>query len=106
MHDALPARVKMAPPKKLPKPKFADAVAPEQGKRLSAVAGERSLFDALLSEFEAVYKAAELKAIAECYVGFGVDKKKKDDIIKVMRNWQRECELSDSSHAAQSKVGV
>ena len=30
----------------------------------------------------------------------------KDDIIKMMRNWQREGELSDASHAAQSKVGV
>jgi hypothetical protein len=107
--DAIAARVKRVKPPKQPKPKkpkFADAQAPNLGRSLTAVADHRARFDALLNEYEAAYKPAELKAIAHCFMGYAVDKKKKADIIKAMRNWQREAELNDDLHAAQAKQTV
>lgn len=108
--DAITARVKRTQPPKMrgkaAKPKFADAVAPNLGHKLSAVAGQRARFDALLNEYQAAYKPAELRAIAHCFMGYEVDKKKKDEIIKAMRNWQLEAELNDDIHAAQAKIGV
>jgi DNA-binding ferritin-like protein (Dps family) len=107
--EAIAARIKRVKPKKPPKPKkpkFADAQAPDLGRRLTAAAHQRARFDVLLNEYEATYKAAELKAIAHCFMGVDVDKTKKPDIIKAMRNWQREAELNDDLHAAQAKQRV
>lgn len=107
--DAIAARVKRAKPPKQPKPKkpkFADAQAPDLGRALTAAAHQRARFDALLNEYEVAYKPAELKAIAHCFMGYEVDKTKKADIIKAMRNWQREAELNDDLHAAQARQQV
>jgi hypothetical protein len=111
VREAIAARVKKAPPPKpskqpkVPKPKFAD-LAPELAQKLKVAACDRSRFDALLNEFEESYKATELKVIAARYMGFDVDKKKKADIVKAVRNWQREEELNSDSHASQAKAGL
>jgi hypothetical protein len=111
VQEAIAARVKKAPPPKPPKlpkvakPKFAD-LAPELAQRLRAAACDRSRFDAVLKEFEESYKATELKVIASRYLGFDVDKKTKEDIVKAVRNWQREEELNSASHASQAKAGL
>lgn len=107
--DAISARCKRAKQnksRKATKPKFADAQAPDIGLRLTAAAHQRALFDAFLNELEAAYKPAELKAIALCFMGYDVGKTRKADIIKAMRNWQREAELNDDLHAAQAKHPV
>jgi DNA-binding ferritin-like protein (Dps family) len=107
--EAIAARVKRAPAKKPPKPKkpkFAEAQAPDLGRRLAAAAHQRARFDALLNEYETDYKPAELKAIAHCFMGYEVNKTKKADIIKAIRNWQREAELNDDLHAAQARQPV
>ncbi len=104
--NAAVAKKESAPKKQPPKPKFADALAPDLGRKLTAAAHQRARFDVLLKEYEAAYKPAELRAIAHCFMGYDVDKKKKGDIIKAMRNWQREAELNDDIHAAQAKIPV
>jgi hypothetical protein len=107
--EAIAARVKRATPKKPPKPKkpkFDDAQASDLGRRLAAAARQRTRFDALLNEYEAAYTVAELKAIARQFTGYEVHKTKKADVVKAMRNWQREAELNDDLHAAQARQGV
>jgi hypothetical protein len=108
VREAIAARVKKAPPPKPPKvskPKFADLV-PELAQKLTAAACDRGRFDALLKDYEIRYKATELKAIADRFVGFDVHRKKKEDIVKAVRNWQREEELNSDSHASQAKAGL
>lgn len=111
VREAIAARVKKVPPPKPakrprePKPHFAD-LAPELAYKLKVAACDRSRFDALLKEYEDSYKATELKVIASTYMGFDVDKKKKADILKAMRNWQREAELNSASHSSQAKAGL
>lgn len=118
--DVVAARVKRAPPPKSPKAskatkvirvakpkklKFAD-LAPDLAKRLTLAAYDRIQFDALLSDYERRFKPAEMKAIADRYLGFSVNKTKKDDIVKAVRNWQREEELNWDSHVSQAKAGL
>ena len=108
LREAIEARVKKAPPPKPPKvakPKFAD-LAPELAKSLTAVACDRGRFDALLKVYNERYKTKELKAIADHFMGFDVDLTKKKDIVKAVRNWQREEELDNDSHASQAKAGL
>jgi hypothetical protein len=76
------------------------------GRRLTEAASQRAHFDALLNEYEATYRVAELKAIARCFMGRDVHKTKKADVIKAMHNWQREKELNDDLHAAQAKLRI
>lgn len=47
---------------------------------------------------------AELKAVARFYTGYETTKKKKDDIIRSIRNWHRQDELNRDRSAAQAKV--
>jgi hypothetical protein len=54
-------------------PKF-DAQALGDG--LTDVAHDRARFDALLNKYGVTYKAAELKAIAHCFMGYEVNKTK------------------------------
>ena len=111
VREAFAARVKKAralKPQKPPKvanTKFAD-LAPELAHRLKAAACDRSCFDALLKEFKDSYKASELKVIASHYMGFDVDEKTKEGILKAVRNWQREEELNSDSSASQAKAGL
>jgi hypothetical protein len=111
VRDAITARVKRAPLPKIPKqpkvakPKFTD-LAPELAHRLTASACDRGRFDALLKDYEERFKATELKEIANRTLGFEVDKKKKLDIVKAVRNWQREEELNTGSRKSQAKAGL
>jgi hypothetical protein len=50
--------------------------------------------DALLNEYEATYKAGELRAIARCFMSYDLGKTTKAGAIKAVRNWQREAEPS------------
>jgi hypothetical protein len=105
MSEAIAARVKKPAPKKQSrKPKVA-ADTQDLGNKLAA-ARQRARFDALLNEYEASYSVAELKAIARQYTGYEGHEKSKADIVKAMRNWQREAELNDDLHAAQAKLPV
>jgi hypothetical protein len=113
VREAIAARVKKAPlPKaskgkssKVTKPKFAD-LAPELAEKLVAVACDRARFDALLKDYEEHYKPAELKAIAGRLPGLFVNSTKRVDIVKAVRNWQREEELNTHSHASQAHAGL
>ncbi len=109
IQEVIEARVKKAPAPKPPKPtkpKFADQV-PLLAQRLALASWERSQFDALLAEYEKRHKGTELKAIADRFLGYDVGAKmKKGDIVKAIRNWQREDELNRSNRASQAKAGL
>ena len=104
--DAVASRLKKAPPPKPKKIDFAQDVAPALAQELHNSSGNRNLFDALLNEYEAKYKAAELKAIAVNYLGYSIEKKKKTDLVKAVRNSQRESELNQDRRLSQAKAGL
>jgi magnesium-transporting ATPase (P-type) len=97
VRDAIAARVKRTPAE----------LAATLALKLTAVANDRRLFDALLRDYEGRCKVGDLKAIAERFMGHAVvGKKDKPAIVKAIRNWQREGELNRCSHASQAKAAL
>jgi pyridoxal/pyridoxine/pyridoxamine kinase len=96
VRDAIAARVKKTPAE----------LAAGLAQKLTAAATDRRRFDALLSDYEGRCKPGELKAIAEKFMGHAIDRKNKQDIVKAVRNWQREAELNRYSHMSQAKAAL
>jgi hypothetical protein len=96
VRDAMAARVKKTP---------AELTA-GLAQKLTAAANDRRQFDALLGDYEGRCKPGELKAIAEKFMGHAIGKKNKQEIVKAVRNWQREGELNRYSHESQAKVAL
>jgi len=97
VRDAIAARVKKTP----------SELAAELAQKLTTAASDRRRFDALLSNYEGRCKPGQLKAIAERFIGHPmVGKKSREDIVKAVRNWQREGELNRYSHTSQAKAAL
>jgi hypothetical protein len=94
--EAIAARVKWTPVE----------LAGRLAQRLKSVVHDRRRFDALLNEYEGRCKPAEIRAMAESFIGESIGKKNKPDIIRAVRNWQREGELNRCSHASQAKAAL
>lgn len=101
--DAIAARLKTVSP-----PRRTTTITSEHAQRLAAqlvsLRDDRSGFDNLLGELKAHCKAAQLNTIAKFYTGYETGKTKKDDIISVIRNWQRSGEMNRDRRASQAKV--
>jgi hypothetical protein len=104
--EAASARVRSDRPRenKRPEARIAAEHAREIADRLASAADDRDRFDTLLDQMKGQLNLAELKAVARFYTGYETTKKKKDDIIRSIRNWHRQDELNRDRSAAQAKV--
>jgi hypothetical protein len=65
------------------------------GKRLLKSSNRRNRFDFLLGQYGNRHSFGDLKTIAKHYTGHDPYAKTKGDIVKLMKNWQRNSELAD-----------
>lgn len=84
------------------------ATAEAAGKALVEAASRREHFDPLLTEIGDTFKSSDLKEIYRHITGYDYYPKSgttgtKADIVKALRNWQREVELNADLSAAQAK---
>jgi hypothetical protein len=106
--DAIAARLKQSRPRAGAQGRavpFTRERARELADLLTAAADDRKRFDNLIDQIGSL-KLADLKIVSGFYTGHETSKKKKEDVIKAIRNWHRGDELNRDRHAAQGKSGL